>query len=165
MRLRTPHNIISKPLARFFLLLIWVSFLCLIRLSPISFFLLNLYATLSDCQIRVNGLSRALWLDRGIREVSWKMVCGIEEINIWETTSRICRSNESTCSYYPFYFVMGVAIFRFFPTPPSYSLLTSKISPYPSLHCNQRACTNTRAQYRFQTPSSTLRYYAHQVHV
>jgi hypothetical protein len=42
-------------------------------------------------------------------------VCGIEEINIWETTSRICRSDGSTCSYGPFYFGVAAAIFRFSP--------------------------------------------------
>jgi hypothetical protein len=42
MKLHTPQKIINKLLTRFFLLLIWVSFVFHIRLSPISFFLLHL---------------------------------------------------------------------------------------------------------------------------
>lgn len=88
MRLRTPQQIINKLLTRFFFA-VNLSFLRLSH-SFISNLLLSLasYATISDCQIRVSGLRMGMWLDRAIREVSWKMVCGIEEINIWETTSK-----------------------------------------------------------------------------
>jgi len=154
MRLRTPQKIINKLLTRFFLLLIWVS----LRLSHsfISNLLLSLasYTTISDCQIRVSGLRMGMWLDRAIREVSWKMVCGIEEINIWETTSKDLSFKWKHLFLLPILFRHGL---RHFPllslTTP---LFSSAIKKFPLTLPSSVALGLAPATSSIPVPNSVL---------
>lgn len=91
------------------------------------------FSAFCDCQ------DNSKWLEEGLQSRPWNRWSQLENgvwnwgNNIWETTPRICRSDGSTCRYYPFYFVVVVPIFCF-----SLFSMTSKISPYPSKHHRNR---------------------------
>lgn len=166
--LKIAHELITKHRYSHFFpqLLILVSFLSLSFVgsqSPSSSCSFLSHFVIG--KIRVNGLKRGWNPGSGIREVSWKMACGIEEINIWETTSRICRSDGSTCRYYPFYFVVAVAIFRFSALSSLSFFLWHQKFPLALLFHTRTDFTRSTAQYLLRTVSSMRRYYVNQVHV